>query len=239
MKRKSLVDVVRDDLLDRIINGDIAVGEALPSEPEIAKNSNVSRLTVREALKSLRAQNIVEVRRGRGTFVNPTNDWTDLEAMLRVAARGTGSEQVALRLLEVRGMVETGAAELAAKHHSQADLLKMDTSIAQMETAHARDDLDSLVLADLAFHDAVFRASRNPFIPVLLGQLGQLLYVMRRETSAFREVQEHAIQHHKKVREAIATGVPQAARGAMEAHIEQTFADYERYISSQRAYPKK
>jgi DNA-binding FadR family transcriptional regulator len=82
----------------------------------------------------------------------------------------------------------------------------------------------------MAFHDAVLRASGNPFVPVLLAQLSQVLYVERRATSAFPEVQRHAIEHHRRVLEAIGTRDPETARKAMEAHIDQTYADYEHYI---------
>lgn len=232
MARKSLVQGVFEDLLERILAGEIGPHDALPPEAQIAKASDVSRLTVREALKTLQAQNIVYVRRGLGSFVNPPAQWTGLEAILRAASRGVGPSQVALRLLEVRRMVETGAAELAALHCSTAELEQMDTAIRDLETAHQAQDLDAVTASDLAFHDAVFRASANPFVPVLLGQLGQLLYAARRETSAFPEVQRHAIEHHKAVRRAIASKQPGAARKAMEAHINQTYEDYEHYIGN-------
>ena len=234
MSRKSLVDVVVDDLLERILAGEIAPHEALPPEAEIARTSGVSRLTVREALKSLQTQNIIYVKRGLGTFVNPTAAWTGIDAILRAASLDTSPDEAALRLLEVRRMVETGAAALAASHHTGADLDRMDAAIREMQFAHASDDLDTLVAADLAFHDAVLGASANPFVLVLMSQLGRLLYVMRRQTSAHPEVQQHAIQHHQNVRDAIATSDPEAARKAMDAHINQTFEDYDRYIKTRR-----
>lgn len=170
------------------------------------------------------------VRRGLGTFVNPVDEWTGLEAILRAASRGTGGDQVALRLLEVRRMVETGAAELAARHARPEHLAAMRDSITELEAAHASGDLDRVTVADLAFHDAVLRASANPFLPALLGQLGNLLYTTRRETSAFTEVQRHAIEHHHLVLAAIETTDPEVARKAMDDHITQTYEDYERFI---------
>ncbi|MGJ9403047.1 FadR/GntR family transcriptional regulator [Arthrobacter sp. KK5.5] len=238
MNRKTLAARVVEDLLERVLAGEFAPGDALPAEAELAREADVSRLTVREALKSLQAQNIVTVRRGMGTYVNPPERWTGMEAVLRAASRGVGIQQVALRLLDVRGMVETGAAEFAARNATDADLSAMDEAIVALERAHAVGDLDAVTLADLAFHDAVFRASANPFVPALLGQLGQLLYATRRETSAFPEVQRHAIEHHKKVRDAIATGDPGTARLAMEAHIRQTYDDYERFIAPEASAPQ-
>ncbi|KRE78328.1 FadR/GntR family transcriptional regulator [Arthrobacter sp. Soil763] len=229
--RRTLVDVVVDQVLEYILSGQIKPDDALPPEADIAKESGVSRLTAREAMKALKAQNVVYVKRGLGTFVNPPERWTGLDAIMRAASRGVASDQVALRLLEVRRMVETGAAELAASRHTEADLADLTESVRLMEAAHHAGDVEALTVADIAFHDTVLRASGNPFVPALLGQLSTLLYAMRRETSAFPDVQRHAIHHHKQVLTAIASGEPAAARSAMDAHITQTFEDYERYLA--------
>ena len=71
MGRRTLVDDLVDGLLDDILDGKLQPHEAIPPEADIAKAYDVSRLTVREALKALRAQNILYVKAGRGTFVNP------------------------------------------------------------------------------------------------------------------------------------------------------------------------
>jgi GntR family transcriptional repressor for pyruvate dehydrogenase complex len=228
--RKSLAQSVFEDLLEEIVQGRYAPLQALPPEGELATAAGVSRLTVREALKKLQAQNVVEVRRGLGTYVNPTAQWTDLEAILRAAAAAADTPDVSLRLLEIRRMVETGAAELAAANATEEELDRMADAITALESAHAAGDLDAVTASDLAFHDAVFRASANPFLPVVLGPLGQLLYSMRRETSSFPEVQVHAIEHHTLVLEAIRSRDPARARQAMEAHIDQTYGDYDHFI---------
>lgn len=230
MARASLAESVFEDILERIVNGTYASGEALPSEGELATTSDVSRLTVREALKKLQAQNIVQVKRGLGTYVNPSAQWTDLQAILRSATATAASPDVSLRLLEIRRMVEIGAAELAALHATEEDLAHMQVSNDALQLAHEAGDLDAVTTADLAFHEAVFRASANPFIPVILGPLSKLLYGMRRETSSFLEVQKHAITHHALVLDAIRTGDPEVARKAMQAHINQTYDDYEHFI---------
>jgi len=230
-KRRTLVDAVVDKVLEYILSGQIKPHDALPPEADIAKESGVSRLTAREAMKALKAQDVVYVRRGLGTFVNPPERWTGLDAIMRAASRGVASDQVALLLLEVRRMVETGAAELAASRRTAADLAAMEASIQQMEAAHHSGDVDALTMADISFHDVVLRASGNPFVPALLGQLSTLLYAMRRETSAFKDVQRHAIHHHKVVLAAIAARDPATARSSMDAHITQTFEDYERFLA--------
>ncbi|KFF59791.1 GntR family transcriptional regulator [Cryobacterium sp. MLB-32] len=234
MSRTSLVDELVESVLDRVLRGVFPANQMLPPEAVLAEEAGVSRLTAREAIKSLQAQKIVYVRRGLGTFVNPPESWSSLDAILRAAAYNLGSSEVPLRLLEVRRMVESGSAELAAINHDDNDLTLLDATIAEMQAASAADDLDRFTENDLAFHDIILAASGNPFLPALMGQLGQLLYTLRRETSAFTEVQEHAIEHHQAVRAAIATRDPGQARRAMEEHLRQTLADYEHFIESGR-----
>lgn len=236
MARKPLAESVFDDLLERIIDGTYPPGAALPPENDLAASSDVSRLTVREALKQLQAQNIVQVKRGLGTYVNPAAQWTNLQAILRYASTTADSPDVSLRLLEIRRMVETGAAELAALHATDEDLARMEDANIALQAAHEAKDLDAVTATDIEFHEAIFRASANPFVPVILGPLSQLLYTMRRETSSFHQVQEHAIEHHLLVLEAIRTRNPEVARKAMQAHINQTYDDYEHFIHPEKQH---
>ncbi|MBG6189951.1 DNA-binding FadR family transcriptional regulator [Arthrobacter sp. CAN_A212] len=234
MARKPLAESVFDELLERIIDGTYPPGSALPPENDLAASSDVSRLTVREALKQLQAQNVVQIRRGLGTYVNPTAQWTNLQAIVRYASTTADSPDVSLRLLEIRRMVETGAAELAALHATEEDLARMEEANSALQAAHEAKDLDAVTSTDIAFHEAIFRASANPFLPVILGPLSELLYTMRRETSSFHEVQQHAIEHHRLVLEAIRSRNPEVAGKAMQAHINQTYDDYEHFIHSEK-----
>ncbi len=230
---RSLVDDVVDDLLGRVVSGDFPVDSALPPEWEISTAMGVSRLTTREAIKILRAQNIVHVRRGVGTYVNPASKWTNLTAVLRSLSHGSDSGEVALHLLEARRIVETGAAELAAVRHQGPDLETMSACIDEMATARADGDVQEFSRADLAFHDAVLAASGNVFIPALMDGLTPLLHATRSETSAFPDIQQHAIDHHRLVLAAIGSGDASRARQAMKAHIDQTSEDYAKYLSVQ------
>ena len=230
MGRRTLVDGLVDGLLDDILDGRLKPPAALPPEADIAKAYDVSRLTVREALKALRAQNILYVKAGRGTFVNPAENWTGLDAIIKAASYGNAADQVSIGLIEVRRMVETGAAALAARRHTPEHAEEMRHAIADMKRFHESGDLDGFVTADIAFHDVVLKASGNPFVRALLAQLGQSLYRARRETSAIKEIQRRAIAFHQRVLDSILTGDAELARRAMDEHMDQTFEDYERYI---------
>jgi len=230
MGRRTLVDDLVDGLLNEILDGKLQPHSAIPPEADIATAYGVSRLTVREALKALRAQNILYVKAGRGTFVNPTDNWTGLDAIFKAASHGNAAEQVSVGLIEMRRMVETGAAALAAKRYTPEHAERMRECIEDMKRFHESGDLDRFVEADIGFHDAVLRASGNPFVRALFGQLGQLLYITRRETSAVGVIQQHAIDYHQRVMDSILSGDAERSRQAMDEHMDQTNEDYERYV---------
>lgn len=235
MARRSLVVEVADGLLDRIIAGEFAPGAPVPGELDLAERHEVSRMTVREAIKTLTAQNILRVERGRGTFVNPINHWSSLHAVLRATNEGADARNSAVQLIELRRMLETGASELAAGRITDEELSELGAIVDEMRDAHGAGDLRRFVDADLAFHDVVLRASGNPFVAVLLEPLSQILAERRSETSAVPEIQEHAIEMHAAICAALNSRDPEAARTAMDAHMQQTLDDLRRYILAERS----
>lgn len=230
MARKSLVGVVADELLDRIIDGEFPPGSLVPGEHELSARHEVSRMTVREAMKTLQAQHILSVERGRGTFVNPLSRWASLEAVLRAASEGKNDAEASVQLIELRRMLETGACELAAGRISEADTDSLFAYIAAMKAAHAINDVAAFVEADLAFHDVILRACGNVFVSVLFEPLHRVLEKRRTETSAVRKIQEHAIGHHQNIADALKSGDAVRSREAMDAHMQQTLDDLKNLV---------
>jgi len=228
--RQSLAAMVADDLLNRIVTGEFAPDSTLPGELELSAQHDVSRMTVREAMKTLQAQHVVRVERGRGTFVNPLRRWTSLEAVLRAASAGENVDTASIQLIELRRMLETGAAELAATRITPDDVDVLRAHLAEMRHAHAENDVDRFVAADLAFHDVILRASGNVFVAVLFEPLTRVLAARRRETSAVVAIQAHAIDEHMRVLKAVASGDPEQARLAMDHHMTQTMDDLATYV---------
>ncbi|MDJ0334442.1 MAG: FadR/GntR family transcriptional regulator [Rhodoglobus sp.] len=230
MARKSLVSVVSDAVLDQIVSGEIAVDAALPTEAELGQTYDVSRMTVREALKTLQAQNVVRVVPGRGTYVTPISQWTDLAPVLRMASHGASQGEASLQLVEVRRMIETGAAALAATRRTDADLALLDVHLDDMRRGNASNDLELFVAGDIAFHDVILRATGNVFVGVLFDPLARVMREKRQQTSAVPEIQQHAIAEHESVLLAIRSGDPERARLAMDSHMTQTSNDLRRYV---------
>lgn len=225
----SLADDLAEQLLTAIIDGQYPPDSALPPEGELSGIGGVSRLTVREAVKALRAQNVVRVVRGRGTYVNPPDRWTALEPVVRAASR-SASGALSERLIEARRLIENGACELAATRRTEKDLADLRRQLELMREAAGNADTELFVQADIDFHDIVMRASGNLFVPLLFEPFGALLVEGRRETSAVPEIRTHAIAHHERVLAALESGDAEAARAAMDGHMEQTADDLRTHV---------
>jgi DNA-binding FadR family transcriptional regulator len=222
--------MVSNDLLNRIVSGEFPPGATLPGEQDLAMQHEVSRMTVREAVKTLEAQSVVRIERGRGTYVNPLRLWTSMEAVLRAVADGGNDAVAAIQLIELRRMLETGAAELAAPRISGEELETLREYLGEMRAAHQTNDVEAFVEADLAFHDVILHASANVFLVALFDPLSVVLAARRRQTSRVVEIQAHAIEEHAHVIKALESGSPEEGRLAMERHMSQTMHDLKKYV---------
>ncbi|MGI6879495.1 FadR/GntR family transcriptional regulator [Microbacterium sp. gxy059] len=221
---------VVDGLLDAIIEGRLAAGEGLPPEADLAEEFGVSRLTLREAVRLLQAQGVIVRVPGSRHRVAPTSEWTGLDAVVRHARSAGARERSSLEMLEMRVMFEVGAAELAAARRGDDDLDELAALLERMRAAHAEADVAAFVEADLAFHDVIIRAADNRILVASMRPLTTLLAETRRETSAVREIREHAIAEHVGVLEALREGSPDAVREAMASHMRQTHDDLVAYV---------
>lgn len=159
LPRASLAAELAGALRSQIGRGRFAVGERLPSESELMRRYGVGRSTVREAVRMLVDAGLLRVRQGAGTFVERLNDDTPMDRRMRRAD---------LRDLdEVRGILESAAARLAAARHTEADAALIVRRLAGRGEAAASGTLETAIEADIAFHAAVAGAAHND----LLGEL--------------------------------------------------------------------
>jgi DNA-binding FadR family transcriptional regulator len=231
--RPGRADVVAEDLLQLILDGTFPVGGALPSESELAVRFGVSRLTVREAIRSLVPTRVLDVQQGRSTLVNPTDHWSPLDGRLLLARSRVDGDPLLLprRLLEARRAVEVAIVELAAVRRQEQHLERMRALHQQMLDGHARGDAVATAEADFAFHTALFEAADNVFLVALFEPLTSVLRAMRQETSTVPDFRSHALDRHAAILRAVEAGDPARARAAMEAHLQQTEDDVEHYLA--------
>ncbi len=229
-RRKSLVNTVADDLLDRVIAGDFGPGDPLPSEAELGDQFDVSRVTVREALRTLSARGIVRVLSGVGSRIAPVEEWRSVPDALRYRAAHGDDATVSVQLISTRRLIECEAAALAAPLISDAALDECDECVDAMVAASTDGDVDAFVAADLRFHGVILEASGNLFLAVLLAPLTEVLAERRTQTSRVPEIQEHAIEEHRAIVTALRSRDGDEARAAMDHHLQQTLDDLREYV---------
>lgn len=230
--RAGRAETVAERLLALILDGTFPAGAALPSEPELAARFGVSRLTVREAIRSLVSTRVIDVHQGRSSLVNPVGEWSPLDGRLLLARGRIGGDPLLLprRLLEARRAVEVAIVELAALRRTPSHLDRLAALHEQMVRAHAADDVAAVTEADLAFHALLFEAADNVFLDALFEPLTSVLRSVREQTSAVSGFRSRAIERHADILAAVTAGDPQLARRAMQAHLAQTEQDIERHL---------
>jgi DNA-binding FadR family transcriptional regulator len=157
----------------RIVSGEFDAGAQLPNEADLAARLSVSRGGVREAIKALAAKGMVEPRPRLGTRVLPRPEWNLMDRDV-IEWHGRAADLAFLQdLMELRLMVEPGAARLAAERADENQIAMLQAAYEGMAIHASRlpDDEDAFVEADLTFHLTVLRASGNQ----LIEQLGRLL----------------------------------------------------------------
>jgi len=215
----SLASRVAQTLRDAIAAGRFAAGARLPAEAALAETFDVSRPIVREAIALLKADGVLVTRKGSGAYVSETPGGQ----VWRVASAPDGGPTLA-QLFELRRVVETACAEMAALRRTDADLARIRAALEAMQV-HAAD-FPSAAAADIAFHHAIAQAAHNPCFTGLTDFVSQQLLAARQhawENSArlnsLQGTPRAADAEHLALVEAIAAGDPSAARAAANAHL--------------------
>ena len=151
-------------ILDSICDGVFKEESPLPAEAELARFLDVSRTTMREAIRSLAVGGVLKVVHGTGTYVQPYRLWHDPRFITHVALRRSDHHDIEQEVLELRRIIEVEAARLAAQRCTQEQLESLAQYKADYERAHAEDDINGAVDADLAFHGTILEATGNIYI---------------------------------------------------------------------------
>lgn len=233
-RRAGLPDQLVSRIIAAVAAGEHPPGTRLPPEDVLASRYDVSRLTLREAVKVLRDKGVLRVHQGRGTFVNAPGEWSVLDPALLATRSALGGEagSLATKLIEARRVVEVGVAELAAARRTPEDLDRMRAAIIRMQEAHRAEDVAEFSAADVAFHDALNRAADNPFLVALFQPIASLVYQVRMHTSSTAELQVVAIAGHEKILVAIESGDPAAAWSAASVHLAETHRVVDRVLGA-------
>jgi DNA-binding FadR family transcriptional regulator len=227
-------------LLD-VLGREIVIGgygqQSFPTEAELAKQHGVSRSVTREAVKMLTAKGLLSSRPKQGTIIQPTTSWNLFDTdVLRWLLERTFSVDLLKQFNQLRVAIEPEAAALAALHADSNERRAIDAGLRRMQAAE--DGQDNTLDADIAFHVAVLKASKNPFY----AQFQDMVATALRSSIQFtNRIKGHSasIDAHAAVRDAITRKQPEAARVAMRKIISDVLELIDTTAHGRKTKPRK
>ncbi|GAC1418054.1 MAG: FadR/GntR family transcriptional regulator [Candidatus Velthaea sp.] len=213
-----------DDIVARIVSGELPPGSLLSSEPEMSAGYGVSRTVVREALRVLGAKGLIDVKHGSGTRVTVPERWDPLDAAILAMRRERGQLGTVLAdLIEARRIIECEVAALAAQRHDGAQRAILDAQIAIMRGS--LNDPPTYMQADGVFHDTLVAASGNRVLVRMMEPIHELVHFGQMITDAIPGTLVRALRDHEAIAAAVYARDADAAREAMRIHLLLTERD--------------
>jgi GntR family transcriptional repressor for pyruvate dehydrogenase complex len=217
--REQLPERIAQRLLSLISERQLRPGDRLPAERELAAAMQVSRPSLREALRALAMVNIVEIRQGSGTYISSLKPELLVEHLDFVFAL---DDSTFTELLEARQMLEPSIAGAAAVHATQEDLARLRACIER--AAAAVDDVDAFLEADLELHAIITAAAHNQIMARFMASLTRLGMASRSRTVALPGVRARSLHEHQMLVDALLRRDASAASAIMQEHLQHIHA---------------
>lgn len=216
--RESVAEAVVKRILDMVKAGALKAGNPLPPERELAAMLNVSRPSVREALRGLAVLGVVRTRQGGGAYI------TDLgpNSLLGPIQFYLALEDVNItELYDARSLIESDVARRAAVNIDAAALEQLEVLLA--EQAATIDDPLAFRQSDYAFHELIWIGSHNAFLKRIGESLNVLGLEFRKRASERPETLAQSLLDHRTLLDALKARDPEAAARAAEAHMQNVY----------------
>ncbi len=227
VKTKKVYRVIIEQILEMIRTGELSVGEKLPPERQLAEMFHVSRPSVREALRVMEVMGLLDRRPGGGSVVTDLNIGELLNMLSPIFLKRGG---LAIELVELRYLLETRAAELAARNITPEKALSLEGCVERMASAADDGDPEAEARADIEFHETIFSLTEN----YVLQEAARFVTTLLESSVRFgrRVILEggyenrELLEQHRRILAAIAAGEPELSRAAMETHMNLVFEYY-------------
>lgn len=201
--KRSLVDQALEQLRQRITSGVWAIGERLPTEPELSAELGISRNTVREAMRVLAFSGLIEIRQGDGSYLRSMTD--PLGAMRALSHCTLAQAQ------ETRQILEVEAIGLAALRRTDEDLIALRQAL-KISGEHYHGDLEHYINCDLAFHKRLVDAAHNPALSELYQYFSSIIGAQLRQTLNIQPRRQAVFDLHGDLLDAVEQQDPERAK---------------------------
>jgi GntR family transcriptional repressor for pyruvate dehydrogenase complex len=216
VERKRLADQVADQLMTLIAGGELKPGDKLPSEPELMKQFQVGRSSIREAIGALSLVGLLTVKPGQGTHVASFSSEGQAKP---ISLLGIGREKIK-ELVEARIELECVIVRLAAERATEDDL-DMIRQI-HVELSEVLSKQLEPMQADLAFHLAVAESCHNSVLIRFLLEMRQPIQHWMEQKAKFDWGYDKVYEQHEVILQAIASRDGRGAEEALRSHLEST-----------------
>ena len=213
IRRSKLYQGIVQQIEDLLEKGELKPGDQLPPERALAEQFEVSRASVREALRTLELLGVVETRPGGGTFVRQVAPDDLARPLQSLIARGHTVADV----IEFRGIVEPAIAAMAAARIDGTRLAELHDLLARQESKVAEGK--PYVEEDTRFHEVIGDAAGNELLTTMLGVVWDVLRASREEWLQTNARAHASLEAHRRIYGALARHDAEAARAASADHI--------------------
>lgn len=215
LERKSLSDLVVERIKQLILKGELKEGDRIPSERELCEQFAVSRASVREGLKILSLQGLLS-RTNAGTVITTSFSSILEETLtLKILLDDTSYEDTT----EARLFLEKTMVRLAAQRITDEDLKLIQAHLDAMIDAEERGNNNDFVIADIAFHQQIAKASRSSVLNILYNSIIMLVFKVQTRVGYDASVMKESIKYHKKILEALRRGDVPDSENEMQMHL--------------------
>ncbi len=215
IKKTRIYEEIVDEIKDLINQGRLKWGDQLPTERELSETFKVSRTCVREAFRILESQGFLESRPGNGTYVTSNA----IDSLIQPLASFILKEKdYQLELFEMRRLLESQLAYLAAERATPENMIKMEKILRRQEEHIVNSETGSD--SDSEFHHALAEATNNRILLHVMNTTMEFLAESRESYLLGEERAKKSLPHHKKIFSAIKKGDGELAAQAMHEHIE-------------------
>ena len=215
IERIELIDQIIDVITAQIREGKIKPGDKIPGERVLANTFNVSRPSIRQALKALEFLGVLEIRHGTTTTLKTSSADLFINPLKYISILYNVD---IYELFEARKIIEVAMAKKAAQHATPDDIKKMQCCLEKAE--NNLNDPNIFLFAEKDFHECIFNASGNRLLTAMINSLNIVLIESRKETIKTFTNLKVSFDMHYRIFDAIKKQDIKAAGKAMLAHLE-------------------
>lgn len=215
ISKSAVAEGIVDQLLSMIRERKLRSGDKLPPERELAVMMDVSRPSLREALRALSVMGVIELRHGSGIYVTALEPARLIEHLDFVFSL---DDSTYLQLFETRKALEPPICALAAQRITEEEMAQLEDCLSRSRLGLT--DYEAYLQADLDLHEIITKAANNPLLQRFMSSLRSLGKASRRRTATLPGIVEQTIQDHQNIIQALGKHQPEAAHLAMLIHLE-------------------